>query len=91
MHSRLEHEMKTSDEVQAPTNFIPEKSARWTICRVWVGPRTGLEMTAKRKIPASIGNRTPALQPLANHLSAELPRPILQFILFVRGLFRDVA
>jgi len=31
----------------------------------WLGPRTDFDATAKRKIPATAGNRTPIVQPVA--------------------------
>jgi hypothetical protein len=30
----------------------------------WVGPTAGLDAVAKKKIPASVGNWTPAVQPV---------------------------
>jgi hypothetical protein len=35
----------------------------------WVGPRAGLDVVAKRKIPAQAGNRTPVFQSLAGYFT----------------------
>jgi len=46
--------------------FTPSERAPGTHwIGVWVGPRAGLDAVVKRNIPASAGNRTPVVQPIA--------------------------
>jgi hypothetical protein len=36
----------------------------------WAGPRAGLDTEARGKIPASVGDRTPIVQPIVRHYTA---------------------
>jgi hypothetical protein len=50
-----------------PGRFTPREGAPGThSVGGWVGPRDGLDMVSKRKIPSPAGNRTPIIQPVAS-------------------------
>jgi hypothetical protein len=59
--------MKVTDHTHAPEGFASKETVQGIyLTEGWTGPVACLKVKTKRKIPATAGNRTPAVQPIAS-------------------------